>query len=177
MKTSTKIFFAIGGILLILAGIWAFFSPLNAFIALEYFSGAILIITGALSVASYFSERKGGKASGWNLFNAIISIVCGLIFCFSKYSTGIFAITISITLGMWLMMMGISQCSKSMQLKNAGAGGWGFVTALGVISILCSITVFVHPISSAIGTQTFLMGILFIIGGISLLSNCFVKKS
>ena len=177
MKTSSKLFCGVGGVLLILAGIWAFVSPLKAFIALEYFCGAMLMVTGVLSIASYFSERKSGKASGWDLFNAIISVVCGIIFCFSKYNEGLFAISISITLGMWLMMMGISQCSKSMQLKKAGSHGWGFVTALGVISIICSISVFIHPIASAIGTQTFLMGFLFVIGGISLISNCFVKKA
>lgn len=175
MKTSTKIFSAIGGVLLIIAGIWSLFQPFKAFIAFQYVTGAILIITGILSLAGYFSERKSGNASGWIIFDGIISILCGIIFLFSKYNVGIFAVTVSVTLGMWLLMLGISQCSKSMQLKKLGSGGWGWLTALGIISIICSLCVFIHPISSAIGTEPLLMGFLFIVGGVTLFSNCFAR--
>lgn len=177
MTKSSKVISIIVGILLVFAGIWAFVSPLVAFIAIEYVCAAVLIVTGIASIINYVQIRKTELASGWPLFDGILSILCGLIFCFSRYNEAIFAISVSVALGIWLMFMGISQCSMSMKLKSAGTSGWGWITALGVISIICSITVFVKPIGAAIGTSTFLLGFLLIVAGISFFSRCFVKKS
>lgn len=176
MKTSTKVLSVIAGILLITAGIWSFFSPFKAFIALEIVCGILLIVTGIIRVTSYFIQKKDEFCSGWVLFEGIISILCGAVFCFSQYSVEIFAITISVALGIWLMFMGVSQCSLSMQLKSLGTKGWGWITALGIICIICSISSFFHPVIAAVGTQSFLMGFLFITGGISLISNCLTRK-
>lgn len=175
MKKSIKILSCVVGILLILAGVWAFVSPLKAFIAVQYICAISLIVSGIINIINYFELRMTPFLSAWPLFEGIISIVCGLYFCFAESGSAVFALSISAALGIWLMFTGVSQCSMSMKMRAFGASGWGFMTALGIISIICSLTAFFNPVSTAIGTDSFIMGFLLIVGGVTFISRCFTK--
>lgn len=175
MKVLTKVLWAIAGIALILAGCMAFFNPLAAFLVFEYICGGALILSGVLSIIAYIATNKVMLGAGWVLADGIISLLLGLLICFSRYNDQIFSITISMALGLWLMFSGVSETSRSFDLKKLGAKGWGWLTAWGIICIICAVSIFCTPITSAIGITSFIEGIALILGGIAVMSRCLTR--
>lgn len=175
MKTSTKVLNCIVGVLLIIAGIWAFASPQKAFVAVQYICGAALIVSGIIDIVNYFRMKTSPFVGAWPLFEGIVSIVCGAYFCFAQSGSFVFALSISVALGIWLMFTGISQCNMSMKMRVLGYTRWRLMTVLGVISIVCSLIAFFNPVSTAVGADSFVLGLLLTVGGVSFVSRCFTK--
>lgn len=175
MKTFLKVLWVIAGIVLILGGCAAFFKPFKAFVVTEVILGAALIISGIVSIIAYIRTQKHMLGAGWILAEGILSLILGLLICFSKYSNGLFAITVSTFLGLWLLFSGVSQMIRSFDLHKLGAHGWGWITAWGIICIIGGVAVFCNPVITAVGTASFLSGIVLILGGIAALARCLTR--
>lgn len=175
MKTFLKVLWVISGIVLILGGCVAFFNPFKAFVVTEVIFGAALIISGILSIIAYIRTQKYMLGAGWVLADGILSLILGLLICFSNYSDGLFAITVSTFLGLWLLFSGISQTIRSCDLHKLGAHGWGWLTAWGIICIFGGVAVFCNPVITAVGTTSFLSGIILILGGVAALTRCLTR--
>ena len=175
MKTFLKVLWVIAGIVLILGGCAAFFNPFKAFVVTEVILGAALIISGIVSIIAYIRTQKHMLGAGWILAEGILSLILGLLICCSKYSNGLFAITVSTFLGLWLLFSGVSQMIRSFDLHKLGAHGWGWITAWGIICIIGGVAVFCNPVITAVGTASFLSGIVLILGGIAALARCLTR--
>ena len=175
MNTFVKVLWVIAGIVLILGGCAAFFNPLSAYVVTEVIFGAALIISGIVSIIAYARTSKVMMGAGWVLADGILSLILGALICFSRYNEGLFAITISTFLGLWLLFSGSSETIRSFDLHKLGAKGWGWLTAWGIICILGGIAVFCNPVITAVGTTSFLSGFILIAGGIAAITRCFTK--
>lgn len=175
MKTFLKVLWVIAGIVLILGGCAAFFNPLKAFVLTEVIFGAALMISGVVSIIAYIRTHKVIMGAGWILADGILTLILGALICFSHYSNGLFAITISAFLGLWLLFTGISQTTRSFDLHKLGAHGWGWLTAWGVICIIGGVAVFCNPVITAVGTTSFISGIVLILGGVAAFSRCLAR--
>lgn len=175
MNKFLKVLWVIMGVLIIVGGVAFFFNPLSAFVITEVIVGSILMCVGVISIIAYATTQKVMLGAGWVLAEGILSLLIGFLICFSGKSEAIFAITISMALGLWLLFSGISQISRSMDLHKLGAKGWGWITAWGIICVLAALSFFCTPIASAIGTVGYLSGFVMIIGGIGVITRCLAR--
>src|SRR5690242_6457246 len=69
---------AVGGILFIALGIWAWVEPFSATLGVVLAYGLILVVGGAIGLAQAFRLGRVGKSS-WRIFQSLLSIVGGVL--------------------------------------------------------------------------------------------------
>lgn len=175
MKVFIKVLWAIAGVSLILAGAATFFNPVAAYVAISYIIGGALFISGFLDIIAYFSSRKVMLGAGWVLAEGILSVVFGAMICFSEYSKGFLAVTLGVLVGIWLLVSGINNLSRSFDMHRLGAKGWGWLTIWGILCIAAGVIVFCKPLIAAIGITEMVVGISLLIGGVATLFRCFTR--
>lgn len=175
MKVFIKVLWAIAGVLLVLAGVATFINPITALIAISYIIGGSLIISGLIGIIGYFSGRNVMLGAGWVLAEGIISVVFGAMICFGEYSKGFLAISMSVLVGVWLIVSGVNSLARSFDMHRLQAKGWGWLTFWGMICIAAGVIVFCNPIISAAGLASMVVGLPLIIGGVATLFRCFTR--
>ena len=95
--------------------------------------------------------------------------------CFSEYSKGFLAVTLGVLVGIWLLVSGINNLSRSFDMHRLGAKGWGWLTIWGILCIAAGVMVFCKPLIAAIGITEMVVGISLLIGGVATLFRCFTR--
>lgn len=154
------------GILAIGIGIFIFFNPIEAYIALSYAFAFYFVFYGIYKIYTVYKERNIIPAWGWSMALAIITLLLGLILLIPGMAqdTFVYYVTFSV------LFMGINTCATSFALKDIGDKGWGWSLALGIITIILSVILLFRPVLS-IGVVSIWFGSLFIVFGIQC---CFV---
>src|SRR5574344_743952 len=183
MKIFLKIMWALGGIILILCGCSAFFNPMAGMVAFQTIIGAGLIISGILSIIGYAATQKILMGAGWILADGIMSLIFGGLIIFAMtYSdmltaefTAVVSVFIAVIIGVWLITTGVGQITRAVDLHKHNEKGWGWGIFFGIVSLLCAGAMFCKPVVMAMGTLSVFMGIILIVGGVSLVSRCFAR--
>ena len=105
--TARKTLFVILGILMILAGITCFFTPVETSSVIPFIFGLAMVIDGIGRIVAWFSIREYAPRSGWVLASSIISLVFGLMLTTSpmlQVSVGVFVVLLT---GWWILALGI----------------------------------------------------------------------
>lgn len=141
--------FLIRGILFILTGIYMISSPASSFIALGFFFGLIIFLTG---ISELLHAYQGNKESnrGWHLMIGLIDIILGIILM-SHISASVAILRIIV--GIWFLFRGISL------LGFSGILGKSWILSLGgVLIILFGLLVLFNPV---FGSMTIILWIAF----------------
>lgn len=94
------------GIAYLMGGVYSLTHPRLAIGTLTLLLGAVILIGGVLEIISYF-RLKRQDASGWMLFNGIITFFLGGMILFHWPSSSVWAI--GILVGLTLLMTGMSR--------------------------------------------------------------------
>lgn len=183
MKKFVKVLWIIEGVALIIGGCCAFFNPMAGFMTFQGICAISLLISGISSILAYIASHRVLLGAGWILSEGIITTILGALLLTALFYDGIiakeimasFAVVLSVILALWLAFYGVTHLTRSFDLHKLGASGWGWGTIWGIICIVCAIAVFCKPVVSAIGTTSFIMGLILIIGGISSISRCLTR--
>lgn len=100
------IFQVLMGILYLVGGFYCITHPLLAISTLTLVLASIILVEGVLEIVSYFRLRNEG-ASGWVLFNGVVTLLLGGMIWFHWPSSSIWAI--GILVGVNLMMTGVTR--------------------------------------------------------------------
>ena len=104
------------GILYAIGGIYFLTHTIMATATLTLLLAAVILAEGVIEVISYFRNRSEG-ASGWLLFNGIITLVLGGLIWFHWPSSTVWAI--GILVGVNLLMTGISRLAFGLAIRRA----------------------------------------------------------
>ena len=153
------------GILLIILGVFALMAPLFAGIALALTLGILLVVAGAVGLISAIAGKTHSH-QGWSILSAVIALVVGLLLLASPL-TGTVAITLLI--GAYLLLDGISLIGLSLDHRRRGDRPWGWLLAAGLVDILlAAFIVFLSAAGSAV-LIGFIVGLDLILAGVALL--------
>lgn len=94
------------GIAYLVAGRYSLTHPHLAIGTLTLLLGAVILTGGLVEIISYF-RFKSQDASGWILFNGIITFILGGMICFHWPSSSVW--TIGILVGLTLLMTGMAR--------------------------------------------------------------------
>ena len=100
------VFQVLVGLAYVIGGFYCLMHPLLAIGTLTLLLAAVILAGGALEIISYF-RLKGENASGWMLFNGIITLLLGGMIWFHWPSSSVWAI--GILVGMSLLMTGMAR--------------------------------------------------------------------
>lgn len=100
------IFQVLVGLGYVVGGFYCVVHPLLAIGTLTLLLAAVILAGGALEIISYF-RLKGENASGWMLFNGIVTLLLGGMIWFHWPSSSVWAI--GILVGMTLLITGMTR--------------------------------------------------------------------
>ena len=131
--TVRKTLSVILGILMILAGITCFFTPIETSSVIPFIFGLAMVIDGIGRIIAWFSIREYAPQSGWVLASSIISLVFGLMLTTSpmlQVSVGVFVVLMT---GWWILALGVIRIVHAFHLLKLKreSDGFGFGEKLG----------------------------------------------
>ena len=138
--------FLIVGVLLIIASIWIFRTPIESFINLALIFSVLILISGVFSIIFAFTNKD--KIENWGLYlvGGILDVVVGFILL--SYP-GITLVVFSLFIGFWLMFRGFNTISTSLELKKEGVMNWGWILLFGVLITIFAFMSIVNPLIGA----------------------------
>lgn len=154
---------AFNGIIALLFGLMAIFSPPETLSVIVMYFGILMLIVGLAMLYAAYSSMKNDHNYGSDLISSIVTIGLGVVLTFfTKKSIEVFGIIV----GVWAIILGIGQLVIMMNVKKPGDKRILLVN--GLITLLFGILLFFFPIQSA-SIFVVLIGILAIIVGVILI--------
>jgi len=134
--------FLITGLLLILAGIWIFTSPAEAYVSLSILFAVSILVIGILEASFAITARRSLDGWGWTLASGILDIVIGTyLLAYPLISMQV----LPFILGFWLLFRGISAIGFAFDMRSYHAANWGMLLVLGILIIFFGCMVLVVP--------------------------------
>ena len=102
-----KVISVILGALMILAGVYCFFTPVETSAVIPFVLGIVMIGDGIGRIVTWFDIRDIVRQSAWVLVSAVVSLIFGLMLVFSpvlQMSVGVFVILLT---GWWILAIGL----------------------------------------------------------------------
>jgi uncharacterized membrane protein HdeD (DUF308 family) len=110
----TRVLYALLGVLSFIVGLYAVRHVLVSLAALAIVLGIFWIVNGAIEVFAAISYREM-PGRGWTIAMGVLSIVAGVIVLVSP---GISLFTLTIVLGVWLIVFGIMEIVLAWRLRS-----------------------------------------------------------
>lgn len=171
MKLSTRVLFAISGILMTICAVLAFRNPVTTLIAISKVSGILSMISGIACVVVYFKYLRNEGGSMFVLINGILDFILGAIFLTNSF----FAITfIAVLFAIMILMMGINFTVFAFEIKKVESKMWIPMLIFGILGILTGFSLFKNPFSSFLSISM-LIGIAFMARAIQYFTLVFKK--
>ncbi|MBQ2687964.1 MAG: hypothetical protein IJF52_04975 [Clostridia bacterium] len=176
MKKTLNIFWIISAVFLALGALWGVITNLSEVMDKVTVSGIALIIFGVISVLAAFTAGLKSAGSGWLLFDGIISFICGLAAVFWYVDATLFMVDLIYILGIWLILLGVSQVSRASRLGKASAGKI-LMKITGYLGVLGGMTLFVRPVYELMPFSQYGMSFLLITASIMVIFRSFAKQT
>lgn len=157
--------FTIEGVLLIILGIFALLTPFFAGLALALTLGVLLVVAGLVGLVSAFTGRAHSH-QGWSLLSAAIALVVGVLLLISPL-LGTVAITLLI--GAYLILDGISLIGLSLDHRRRGDRAWGWLLAAGIVDVILALFIVTLSAAGSAVLIGFIVGLDLIVAGVALL--------
>lgn len=174
MKTLGKVLCIVAGILFIGIGGYMIFHPGITLVTLSLILGISTLVYGIFAIVSYAAHKKDGTASGLLLFDGIVSVIFGCLL-FSHYFFAFFTFLISYMFSFWILLRGVSVFINSLELKKIRGSQWGWLCALGVITIIFGMFTIFEPLLTAL-LISIILGTCLIFYGIMAIVQPFIME-
>ena len=163
MKTSTKIYMVLTGILLIALGVLCICNDTEALVSLTWLVGIFAIAASITTFMFYLDSHAFLFNSGSILLTAIAQFIVGILFIGNDF---IVASYIPYFFAIWIMLTGINGAIHSFDFKKVGFVNWWVLLILGIIGAVIGIIIFRYPV---FGTKlmAILIGAAVILNGLS----------
>ena len=105
--------------------------------------GAVLIIDSVAHFFSYFNIEDEYRFFSYELAQAIICIIFGLLVICYFESVKIF---IPIVSGIWIVLNGILKLQIALNIRDVRNVNWGIMLSMSMIAIAIGFAIIIHPV-------------------------------
>lgn len=178
MKTSTKIWLCIAGLLLIILGVVCIAKPDITMVSAAWMLGCLTLIAGVAKMVFTLKTQAFLPNSGTRMLSALLDIFFGCFFLFNILGT---AISLPVVFAIWVMVEGIVIAVQSFDYKAVGFPQWWVLLILGVCGAvlgffgLRNLDVTAGVLSTIIGLGIIANGLAYILAVVGV--NRFEKKT
>ena len=178
MKTSTKIWLCIAGLLLIILGVVCIAKPDITLVSAAWTLGCLTLIAGMAKMVFTLKTQAFLPNSGTRMLSALLDIFFGCFFLFNILGT---AVSIPVVFAIWVMVEGIVIAVQSFDYKAVGFPQWWVLLILGVCGAvlgffgLRNLDVTAGVLSTIIGLGIIANGLAYILAVVGV--NRFEKKT
>ena len=163
---------AIRGIAALVFGLLTFVIPGVTIALLVLWFGAYALVDGIFSIIAAWRSPDGRARWGSLLIEGIAGIVAGVL---TFFWPGITAAVLVLLIGGWAVVTGVFEIVAAIRLRRLIAHEWALI-AMGVLSVLFGLFIFVAPIAGAIAIA-YTIGAYAIIFGVLMLVLAFRMRS
>lgn len=164
--------YLIEGIVLIAIGLAAIFFPPVATLAATIFIGWLLLISGAVGLATTLYLR--GPGFMWSILSAILGIVAGAVLLAAPESG---AISLTILVGFFFLIEGVVSLLFALDHRVELPSAWVWMLLSGIVDLLLGGVVLAGLPGTAAWTIGLLVGINMLFGGIALVAMALAARS
>ena len=173
VKTSTKIWLAIAGTLLIILGILCIANPAATLFSAAWMIGCFTLFSGISQLIFTFKTQAFLPNSGTRMLSSILQIVLGLIFLGHNFFV---SASLPIVFAAWVLVEGIIIAVQSFDFKLAGFSAWWGILLLGIAGAVLGFFGLKNP-DVAGATLSWLIGLAIIALGVSyLVALCGINR-
>ena len=137
----------LAGILLIGLGLWVLATPVASYLSLSLLFAIGMVMTGIFEVLFSITNTRFVKGWGWILIGGMIDLLLGIYLLYYPLLT---MIILPMIIGLWMLFRGFMAIGSSIELKDSGIPNWGWVSFTGLLIIVCSLVILVHPLFGVI---------------------------
>lgn len=163
----------IGGIILIIMGIWTFKEPAGSYAALAFLFSLSFIVSGLFETFFSISNREVIDNWGWQLVMGMITLIVGILMFLRPE---ISMLTLAFFVGFIVLFRSVNAIGVSLDLKNYGVKGWGTTMFLGILGIIFAIIMIWNPGLAGLSIVIWTAMALIIVGILSILVSLKLKK-
>ena len=173
MKTSTKIWLAIAGILLIALGVICLMKPMATLLTTAWLIGILTLLSGISKLVFTFRTQAFMPNSGTRMLSAILLIILGVILLSHRLFV---TSSLPVIFAIWVIIEGVTIAVQSFDYKKAGFGLWWILLIMGICAAVMGFLGLRNPLAAA-QTLSTLISIGIIVLGVSyLLALLGIKK-
>lgn len=159
-------------VLSIVLGVLLAFWPGITTVTIVYLIAAYLAFTGISSLVAYYRSRGTRAESPAALLGGIVLLVIALIIAVFPH---VFAGFFSLILGIVLLVGGLINVIRAMELRRYQSSSWLAALIVGIVIALGGLVIVINPFGTTVMFML-LLGILLIVKGIAeLLVNSWVS--
>ena len=129
MKTSTKIWLCLAGVLLVILGILCIAKPDITLVSAAWVLGCLTLFAGCAKLIFTLRTQAFMPNSGTRMLSALLDIFFGCFFLFNLLGT---AVSLPVVFTIWVMVQGIVIAVQSFDYKKVGFPYWWALLILGV---------------------------------------------
>lgn len=166
MKTSTKIWLCLAGILLIILGVLCIAKPDITLISAAWVLGCFTLFAGISKLVFTLKTQAFIPNSGTRILSALLDIFFGCFFLFNILGT---AVSLPVVFAIWVMVEGVVIAVQSFDYKKVGFPYWWALLLLGIGGAvlgffgLKNLDVTAITLSTLIGIAVILNGLAYIL--------------
>lgn len=128
MRTSTKIWLCVAGLLLIILGVVCIAKPDITLVSAAWVLGCFTLIAGVSKLIFTFKTQAFLPNSGTRALSAILDIFFGCFFLFNILGT---AVSLPVVFAIWVIIEGVVIAVQSFDYKRVGFPMWWVLLLLG----------------------------------------------
>ena len=156
----------------IIVGLLLMFWPGLTIVTVLYLVGAIFVVMGASSLISYFREPANTRETGVLATGVFFLIIALIVFLFPQVIAGFF----SLVLGILLVLCGVVNAVRSLELRAAGHTSWIVALVISAIIAIGGIVIIANPFATTSLFVFALGAIIFANGIVDLVIDRLTKK-
>ena len=155
LKKFLEYLFIIEGILLGIIGVLFFINPFSTLASFINICGVLIILAGIFSIIRSLTSSN----NVFLIVNGIISILFGLLLCFSPIAT---INSLALFFGAWVIIRGIYLFIMAIKYKNLG---FNFHTVYILLLFILGLLILFNPFAAILATP-YIIGTFFIISAV-----------
>jgi len=173
MKSSSKIWLAISGILLVALGVLCICKPAATLFTTAWMIGCFTLISGFSKMIFTFRTQKFLPNSGSRMLSALLQIILGFILLANNLFV---AVSLPLVFVLWVFVESVVIAIQSFDYKKIGYSGWWCILLLGIAGIVLSYYGLRNMDVSAMTLSTFIGVAICLLGLGHLVALCGINR-
>ena len=145
MKIISQILWLTSSVLLLAAGICCLLRPDTVLVNLVYVLGALVLLSGILTIIVYFQFGRGTFGGGWMLFDGIVTIILAAALLAGKL---LVASILPYMFAVWIFIQGIIKINVALDLRRLAVKRWWAVFTGALLCIALGMLAAIEPMGT-----------------------------